>query len=214
MGNRFFLVLAACVLVFVGLLVFNKNETNAPAANVSATNHTQGSGTVTLVEYGDFECVFCGTFYPVVKEVKEKYGDKITFQFRHFPIISAHPNAMIAHRAAEAAAKQGKFFEMHDLLYENQPRWSASSGVSQGTASNIIDGFAEQIGLNMEQYKADAASSAINDLIQADIKAGQDARVSATPTFFIDGKKLDSPRDNLDYFSEQIDAALAAKNGQ
>lgn len=212
MGNRFFIVLAACAILFVGLLVFNKKDTNAPATNASATNHTQGTGAVTLVEYGDFECPYCGTFYPVLKQVKEKYGDKITFQFRHFPIISAHPNAMIAHRAAEAAGKQGKFFEMHDLLYENQMRWSAQAGTSQTAATSIVEGFAEQLGLNMEQFKTDAASSAINDLIQADVKAGQDLRVSATPTFFIDGKKLDSPRDNLEYFSEQIDAALATKN--
>lgn len=212
MGNRFVLVLAACAVLFFGLLVFNKKEGSAPATNVSATNHTQGTGAVTLVEYGDFECPFCGTFYPVLKEVKEKYGDKITFQFRHFPIISAHPNAMIAHRAAEAAAKQGKFFEMHDLLYENQLRWSAQSGTSQTAASSIIEGYAEQIGLNIEQFKTDVASSAINDLIQADIKAGQEQRVNSTPTFFVDGKKLDSPRDTLEYFSEQIDAALESKN--
>ncbi len=211
MGNRFFIILAAFAILFVGLLFFNKKDTNAPATNASATNHTQGNGAVTLIEYGDFECPYCGTFYPVLKQVKEKYGDKITFQFRHFPIISAHPNAMIAHRAAEAAGKQGKFFEMHDLLYENQMRWSAQAGTSQTAATSIVESYAEQLGLNIEQFKTDAASSAINDLIQADVKAGQELRVTGTPTFFIGDKKIDSPRDNLEFFSEQIDAALAAK---
>lgn len=214
MGNRFVIVLVACAVLFFGLLVFNKKDSGAPNTDVTATNHTQGNGSVTLVEYGDFECPYCGTFYPIIQQVKEKYGDKITFQFRHFPIVSAHPNAMIAHRAAEAAGKQGKFFEMHDLIYENQQRWSAQAGVSQSVANSLMVSFAEQLKLNMDQFKADAASSAINDSIQADIKAGQDLRVSGTPTFFIDDDKLDSPRDTLDYFSEKIDAALKAKNQQ
>lgn len=215
MGNRFMLILAACAVLFVGLLVFNKKETNAPSnGNVTATNHTQGSGSVNLTEYGDFECPGCGRFYPVLKQVKEKYGDKITFQFRNFPLISIHPNAMIAHRAAEAADKQGKFWEMHDLLFENQQSWVAQAGVSQSSASSIIEGFARQLGLNMDQFNADRASSAINDIIQADIRAGQELRVDSTPTFFLDGTKLDDTRDTLEYFSEKIDAALKAKGVQ
>lgn len=214
MGNRFLLVLAAIAVLFVGLLMFNKKDSGTSNNAVQPSSHTQGTGSVVLMEYGDFECPFCGTFYPVLKQVKEKYGDQITFQFRHFPIISAHPNAMIAHRAAEAAAKQGKFFEMHDLIYENQTRWSAQAGVTQGAANELMEGFARQLNLNIEQFKADAASSAINDIIQADVKAGQDLRVSGTPTFFINGNKLDSPRDSVEYFSEQIDKALAEKQNQ
>ena len=206
--NRFVLVLIACAVLFFGLLVFNKkDEAGAPSTSVSASSHTQGNGPVTLVEYGDFQCPFCGTFYPVVKQVKEKYGDKITFQFRNFPIASSHQNAVAAHRAAEAADKQGKFFEMHDLLYERQASWSSSSN-----AATIFEGYGQELGLNMDQFKTDAASSAVNDIIQADISAGKDLRVSGTPTFFIDDLKLESPRDNLEYFSEQIDAALKAKN--
>lgn len=205
--NRFVVILAACAVLFFGLLIINKKDTGAPAADVQPSSHTQGAGAVTLVEYGDFQCPFCGTFYPVLKQVKEKYGDKITFQFRHFPIASSHPNAMAAHRAAEAAAKQGKFFEMHDILYERQQSWSGST-----SASTVFEGYAQQLGLNMDQYKADVVSSAVNDVIQADVKEGQKLRVSGTPTFFIDGQKIDSPRDSLDFFSEKIDAALAAKN--
>lgn len=214
MGNRFILILATIAVLFVGLLVFSKKESGPQNASVQPSSHTVGKGTVTLVEYGDFECPFCGTFHPIVQQVKEKYGDKISFQFRHFPIISAHPNAMIAHRAAEAAGKQGKFFEMHDLIYQNQQRWSAQSGISQSVANDIMVGFAEQLNLNIEQFKADAASSAINDIIQADVKAGQDLRVNGTPTFFINGSKLENPRDSVEYFSEKIDEALAKNNQQ
>ncbi|MBA3758240.1 thioredoxin domain-containing protein [Candidatus Saccharibacteria bacterium] len=206
--NRFVLVLIACGVLFFGLLFFNKkDDAGAPSVQASTSNHTQGNGPVKLVEYGDFQCPFCGTFYPVLKQVKEKYGDKITFQFRNFPIASSHPNAVAAHRAAEAADKQGKFFEMHDLLYESQTNWSSSTN-----AAGIFEGYAKQLGLNVEQFKTDAASSVVNDIIQADISAGKDLRVSGTPTFFLDDLKLESPRDNLEYFSEQIDAALKAKN--
>jgi protein-disulfide isomerase len=214
MGNRFVLVLAACAVLFFGLLVFNKKDAPAPNTNVSATSHTQGTGPVTLVEYGDFECPGCGRFYPVLQQVKQKYGDKITFQFRNFPLTQIHPNAMIAHRAAEAADKQGKFWELHDLLYENQSAWVAQAGISQSSASSIIEGFARQIGLNIEQFNTDRASSTVNDSIQADIRAGQGLRVDSTPTFFLDGTKMGDARDTLEYFSEKIDAALKAKGAE
>lgn len=211
MKNRFVLVLVACAVLFFGLLVFNKKEAGAPSTSVSASSHTQGKGTsgVTLIEYGDFQCPFCGTFYPVLKQVKEKYGDKITFQFRNFPLTQIHKNAMAAHRAAEAAEKQGKFFAMHDLLYEGQKSWSDSPN-----ASAIFESYAKELGLNIEQFKTDSASSAVNDIIQADIRAGQALRATSTPTFILDGTKLEDARDTLEYFSAKIDAAIAAKKQQ
>lgn len=213
MGNRFFIILAAVAVLFVGLLVFNKKDSGTPGSqNVSPTSHTQGNGSVTLVEYGDFECPGCGRFYPILKQVKEKYGDKLTFQFRNYPLVSIHPNAMIAHRAAEAAAKQGKFWEMHDLLFENQSAWVAQAGVSQSAASGIIEGYARQLGLNIEQFNTDRASSAVNDLIQADIRAGQELRLTSTPSFVLNGTKLEDARDTVEYFSEKIDAELAKNN--
>lgn len=214
MSNRFFVILGACVVLFLGLLFINKKDTSAPSNTVSPTNHTQGTGPVTLIEYGDFECPGCARFYPVLKEVKEKYGDKITFQFRHFPLTQIHQNAMAAHRAAEAAGKQGKFFEMHDLLFEQRNNWIAQAGISTAQAITIFEGYAQQLGLNVDQFKQDVSSSSINDLVQTDIKAGQDLRITSTPTFVLDGTKLDDARDTLEYFSEKIDAALAAKNQQ
>lgn len=212
MGNRFGFIIAACVILFLGLLVFNKKETNAPAANASATNHTQGTGAVRLIEYGDFECSGCYAYHPILKQVKEKYGDKITFQFRNFPLTQIHKYAMIAHRAAEASDKQGKFWEMHDLLYESQPQWGANSGAPDPTKT--FEGFATQLGLNIDQYRTDMASSAVNDLIQADIRAGQELRFTSTPSFVLDGTSLVDPRNTLEYFSEKIDAALKTKNQQ
>ena len=210
MNNRFVLVLAACVVVFFGLLVFNKKDAGAPTANVQPTNHVEGKGTtgVTLVEYGDFECPGCGRFYPIVKQVKEKYGDQITFQFRNFPLTQIHKNAMAAHRAAEAAEKQGKFWEMHDMLYQNQSSWAGSV---TSNPNPIFEGYAQQLGLDIDKFKSDSASSAVNDIIQADIRAGQDLRITSTPTFILDGTKLEDARDTLEYFTAKIDAAIAAK---
>lgn len=213
MGNRFFVILAAIAVLFVGLLVFNKNDGSSPSSQVAPSEHKSGNGSVVLMEYADFECPGCARFYPIVKQIKEKYGDKVTFQFRNYPLISIHPNAMIAHRAAEAADKQGKFWEMHDMLFENRSSWTADSGASQAQASAAIEGFARQLGLNIDQFKADSASSAVNDVIQADIRAGQEIRVTSTPTFVLNGTKLEDARDTIEYFSEKIDAELA-KSGQ
>jgi len=116
---------------------------------------------------------------------------------------------MAAHRAAEAADKQGKFWQMHDLLYENQKSWETSS-----TASTIFEGYAKELGLNVDQFKTDANGSAVNDVIQADIVAGQNLRINSTPTFILNGTKLENPRDSVDYFSEKIDAAIAQKTKQ
>jgi len=215
MGNRFIIVLVACAVLFFGLLVFNKkDEPGTSDTNVSASTHTQGNGPVTLVEYGDFECPGCARFYPILKEVKQKYGDKITFQYRNFPLTQIHQNAMAAHRAAEAADKQGKFFEMHDLLFENRNSWIAQSGATTAQAITIFEQYAQRLGLNVEQFKQDVNSSAVNAVIQADIRAGQDARVTSTPSFILDGTKLEDARDTIDYFSEKIDEALKAKNIQ
>jgi protein-disulfide isomerase len=201
MGNRFVIILVAGALLFFGLLFFNKKDAGAPSTAVSASNHLKGSGSVVLVEYGDFECPGCARFEPIIRQVIEKYGDKITFQFRNFPLTQIHQNAMAAHRASEAADKQGKYWEMHDVLFDNRTSWIAEAGVSTSQAVSIFEGYAQQLGLDVEKFKQDVSSSAVNDVIQADIKAGQDLRVTSTPTFFLDGTKLEDARDTLEYFS-------------
>lgn len=205
--NRFTVTLIALFIGFAGIFWFTKNKADAPTANrtVEASNHVQGKGTknVTLIEYGDFECPACGQYYPIIKQVKEKYKDDITFQFRHFPLVQIHRNAMAAHRAAEAAGKQGKFFEMHDLLYEGQTIWKNS-----GNPAANFEGYATQLGLNLEQFKTDVASQEVNDIINADIRAGQAIGATSTPTFVLNGKKLEqNPRD-LDSFNKLIEDAI------
>lgn len=210
MSNRFVVILIACVAIFLGLVFFAKRDAGAPSDSGTATvtNHVSGAGTtgVTLVEYGDFQCPACGGYYPIVKQVKEKYGDQITFQFRHFPIVGIHPNAMSAHRAAEAASRQDKFWEMHDLIYERQSIWTSSKN-----PGSIFKDYAEELSLNMEQYNNDLLKAEIGDIIQADVQAGKDLNVTSTPSFFLEGKLLENPPRDLEGFSTIIDEAIEAK---
>lgn len=209
MSKRFLIILAVLVLGFLGFVVFQSKSDDASSGGGGSgqvSNHTTGAGNknVTLVEYGDFQCPSCGAYYPVLKQVKEKYGDDITFQFRHFPLTQIHPNAMAAHRAAEAASKQNKFWEMHDILYERQNLWSSTNNPTQ-----MMEDYATEIGLNIDQFKGDFQSAEVNAVINADISEGNSLKVSGTPTFFLNGQKLDNMSPNLDSFTAVIDEAIA-----
>lgn len=218
MSKRFLIILAVLVLGFVGLIIYQGNKNSGNSSNGGGSNgqpseHTMGAGNkgVTLIEYGDFQCPSCGAYFPVLQEVKKKYGDDIKFQFRNFPLTQIHPNAMAAHRAAEAASKQGKFWEMHDLLYQRQNLWSSSQNVAQ-----MMEDYATELALNVEQFKQDYQSSSVNDVINADIAAGNQLKITGTPTFILNGQKLDNPDRTVDAFSKLIDAeiAKAQNNGQ
>lgn len=216
MSKRFLIILAVLAVLFGGFLWYSKTKETAKApstgGNSQLSNHTDGKGTkkVTLVEYGDFQCPACGAYYPIIEQVRQQYGDQITFQFRNFPLVQIHQNAMVAHRAAEAANKQGKFWEMYNLLYSQQQSWTTSPN-----ASVLMESFAAKLELNLDQFKQDFQSSAINDTINADIKSGQALGVSSTPTFFLNGKKLDpSPDRSVEAFSKLIDEAIQQSASQ
>lgn len=214
MSKQFIIILVALVALFGGILFMQRNADQTPEVTADPSTHLFGVNpeeaedpnvVVNLTEYGDFQCPACGSYYPIVKEVKEKYADQITFQFRHFPIVSSHPNAMAAHRAAEAAANQGKFWEMHDLLYERQQSWTNDSN-----PASVFRGYAQELGLNMEQYDTDVPSRETNAVIQADIQAGKDLNVQGTPTFILDGKLIESPK-SIEEFDQLIEDAIAQK---
>ncbi len=210
MNKGFWAIIAVIVVIFGGILFFKKDKAAAPASNgAKASSHTIGTSPagVTLVEYGDYQCPYCGQFYPIVKQAQEKYNDKIVFQFRNLPLSQLHKNAFAAARAAEAAALQGKFWEMHNILYEQQNTWSQSS-----SAADIFDQYATQLNMNMTQFKKDAASAKVNDTINADIQAFlKTGNEESTPTFLLDGKKI-TPGYSIEAFSKYIDAELKAKS--
>jgi protein-disulfide isomerase len=122
MDKRFGLILLIVVALIGGIFIFTKKDSPTNSSDGTVSNHSSGAGTanVDLVEYGDFQCPACSSFFQIVEQVRATYGDQIKFTFRNFPLVSIHKNAMASHRAAEAAAAQGKFFEMYEMLYQDQ----------------------------------------------------------------------------------------------
>jgi protein-disulfide isomerase len=158
-------------------------------------DHIQGSAdaAVTLVEYGDYECPYCGAAYPIVKEVQARMGESLRFVFRNFPISTSHPHAEQAAEAAEAAADQGSFWEMHDVLYENQKR----------LGDEDLRGYAEKLGLDVERFDTELADHAHADRVHEDFLTGVRSGVNGTPTFYINGARHDDS-----YDAETLLAAL------
>ncbi len=154
---------------------------------VTTDDHAEGpaNAPLTLVEYGDYQCPYCGAAYPVVKRLQKKLGKKLRFVFRNFPLTEAHPYALIAAEAAEAAALQGKFWEMHDLLFEEQ----------RLLKPEIIPSWVKRIGLNLEQFENDIKQGVIEKRIKEDRQGGIRSGVNGTPTFFINGTRYDGPPD-------------------
>lgn len=217
MSKQFWLMLAAIIVVLGGILfVTNHNKPATSGASGTATRHIEGTSpeSVTLVEYGDYECPVCGSFYATVKQVAAQYSDKVIFQFRNLPLTSIHQNAFAAARAAEAAGLQNKYWEMHDALYENQSAWASASN-----PQTYFDGYAQQLGLNLTKFDSDYASEAVNSAINADLSAfSRTGDEEATPTFYLDGTKLDnlklvdsSGTPSVSAFAKVLDAELAKK---
>jgi protein-disulfide isomerase len=157
-------------------------------------DHFQGpaDAAVTLVEYGDYECPFCGAAYPIIKEVQARTGEVLRFVFRNFPITTSHPHAERAAEAAEAAAAQGRFWEMHDLLYENQKR----------LRDQDLRAYAERLGLDVEPFDRDLAEHVHVARIHEDFMSGVRSGVNGTPTFYVNGVRHDDSYD--------VDTLLAA----
>ncbi len=211
MTKQFWAVIAVIVIIFAGVFIIsgnkNKGTTSKSAAAPSQNIIGKGSTGVTLVEYGDFECPYCEEYAPAVQQAQAKYNDQIFFQFRNFPLVNVHPNAFAASRAAEAAALQNKFWGMYEALYLNS-NWQVWSTASDPTP--YFNQYATQLGLNPTQFKADFASSKVNDTVNADMAAGNKLGVQGTPTFFLDGKQT-TIGPTLADFEKAIDAAIASK---
>lgn len=171
-----------------------KGEANAP---------------VTLVEYTDFQCPACGAYYPLIKQLTEEFGDKVKVVIRHYPLIQIHKNALPSARAAEAAGRQGKFWEMYDLLFVNQKDWS----LAEDPTKSIFPSYAGRIGLDVEKFRQDMADSSIDDKINQDRQTGNDLEITGTPTFFLNGKKLDNPR-SIEEFKSLVEKGADAVSGK
>ncbi len=159
---------------------------------------------VTIVEFGDFECPACAQAEPVVKQVMREYQGKVTYVFRNFP-LPQHQYAMVAAEAAEAAGAQGKFWQMYDKLYSNQNQW-----VQNSKPMDYFSQYAQQIGLNTNQFTADVNGNKYQDKIQQDYSDAVALQISYTPTFYINGVQMNGTP-TLQQFQTQINANLSTK---
>ena len=162
----------------------------------------EGDSEVTFVEFLDFECEGCRAAYPVVEQLRDEYEGRVTFVARYFP-MPGHFNAERAARAVEAASQQGEFEAMYQRMYETQTRW----GEQQTPQDELFASFARDLGLDMRRFSADYTDPATADRVAADVEDGLALGVQGTPTFFVNGKKLE-PRSYTD-LTEALDAALA-----
>ncbi len=197
------------IIIFVagtiGLMVMKSSKgpeakfVGGSVKSADATDWVKGAplneAKVVLTEYADFQCPACAAYYPFVKQLGQEFKN-LSIVFRHFP-LSQHANAREAAQAAEAAGKQGKFWEMHNLLFDNQDIWSQSS-----FAAETFNTYAQTLGLDMEKFKADFNSSETKTKIEADYQSGV-SEIDGTPTFFLNDKKIQNPQ-NYDEFRNII----------
>lgn len=148
---------------------------------------------VTLIEYSDFQCPACGAYYPMVKQLGQEFKN-VSIVYRHFP-LTQHANARVAAQAAEAAGQQGKFWEMHNMLFDNQNSWAGSKSAEQ-----IFTAYAQTLELDMEKFKTDFNSAKTKTKIESDYQ-GAVSVIDGTPTFFLNDKKLQNPQNYADFRS-------------
>ena len=155
------------------------------------------SAKVSIVEFSDFQCPFCGRVNPTLERIQKEYGDSVRIVFKHLP-LSIHSKAPAAHAAAEAAHRQGKFWEMHDRIFANQ----------RALEADVLEGYAQAIGLDMDQYRKDIASPDVKKRIEADTSEARKLGVTGTPGFFLNGRFL-SGAQPFERFKAMIDEELA-----
>ncbi len=207
-GKKFWIVLAVIIVGFFGLVMFKSDKNNeggnsSVGAQGSSNYYGKEDSPVTITEFVDFQCEACYAYYPFVKQVKEQYKDQVRFQIRNFPITSGHKFAMQAAKNAEAAARQGKFWEMHDKIFEGQKMWERTTD-----PQSYFDQYAQSIGLDMDKFKADRISSDVNAAVNKDLQDIQALGGTGTPTFVINGKKVENPGPTAETLSKMIEDAL------
>lgn len=219
-------VLLASVLMFAWCSTSNKNTAkntaNQPSAKITPVPPVSQTGAtppdslgspnaaVTLEEFADFQCPSCGATYQAFHQIQTLYGPRINFIFRNFP-LAMHDKAYDAATAAEAAGMQGsdKFWAMHALLYQNQKNWSVDPNYKQ-----VFRGYAEKIGLNVDQWETDMAGLPVRNRVQADMDRGKALNISSTPSLFINGKPVPYPDMNVPTLQRLIDDELKAAQPQ
>lgn len=202
------------VVLTIGVLIggayyFTKNGSSSSAATVDMSQalndagHSIGSpdAKVKIAEYADFQCPACAASAPIMKQVLEQYGDKVYFEYHHFP-LPMHNWSQLAGEAAEAAAAQGKFKEYHDLLYAKQTEWSPSND-----AAGLFKKYAQELSLDSKRFDEELDSRKYKDIVTTAYTRGSQLNVSATPTFFLNGKRIEGGM-SLEDWKKTIDEEL------
>ncbi len=201
-------IVGLVVVGIVALIIASRGPAGSGSSSVAAVtdqDHVQGPRTAkaVVIEYSDLQCPACGAYYPIMKGLQQKYGDKLALVYRHYPLTQLHQYAQLAAQASEAANLQGKFWEMHDLLFERQDSWPQAKNVRQ----TMID-YATELKFDVAKFTTDLDSSVVKDRVNRDVSSGNAVGISGTPTFFLNGTKLTNPG-SADAFSKLIDAQLA-----
>ncbi len=194
-------------LAFFGFIIFSIKQSKNKPVEISSTGWIRGSenAKTTLVEFGDFQCPACRAAEPFVRQALHDFDGKIKLHFKHFPLTSIHSNAMLAARAAEAAGVQGKFWQMHDWLYDNQDLWAPLNGSE--ARQKMID-VAKKLKVDSDKFTEDLDNSTISDKIAAMQNEAINIGVNATPTFYINNKKVESNPASYEEFKQLIQAEV------
>lgn len=186
--------LAASIWALTAASSNNSNSTTtagltAPKATSKDFQTGPLNAKVTLTEYADFECPACKAYYPVVKQLMSDFKGKVNFVYRYFPLETIHPNAKLSAQAGYAASLQGKFWQMHDKLFDTQDSWATLPD-----PTNTFVGYAKDLGLNTAQFQKDMTAQSTADFVQNAYNADVNMGLNATPTFFLNGKQITSPQ--------------------
>lgn len=186
MKNPWIIIAVIVVVLIGGSVLYSNNVASKSNEGITFSEHVQGndSAAVTLTEYSDFQCPACAAFQPVLADVKNKFGDNLKIEFKHFP-LPIHPYAEAAAGAAEAAGQQDAFFAYHDLLYANQKTWSNSKNPS----TQFIQ-YANELSLDVDKFKTQMNASAIKDKVKEESKEARELGLTGTPTFFLNGERM------------------------
>jgi protein-disulfide isomerase len=211
-----FLIIAIVLVIAVvgGMFLLKSGQNNNSSTAVEVNPKPDGTGqpkvptdvVVTLEEFGDYQCPPCGQLHPTLKKLKQEFGPNLNFVFRNLPLPTIHKNALAAAQAAEAARMQNRFWEMHDLLYENQDLWKDDINPRQ-----IFLKFAGDLGLDTARFVRDLDNPQVQLRIQADMEAASSLGIAGTPTILIDGRQLRVEMTTPDGIRKGVEVMMARK---
>lgn len=195
------IILAAIVWAVIGFGGDKNNQNMTPSEIVNSRfddSHIKGNpdAAVSLVEYSDFQCQACAYYKSFLNDIVNDLGDKVSVEYRHFPLRQIHSNSALAAQAAEAAALQGKFWEMHDLLFERQSEWE---GFSSGKARDEFVSYAKEINLDQDKFVQDIDSDFVKDKVKQDEMQAYQIGLNSTPSIFVNGIKITNPGNYADF---------------